>query len=110
MSFEEFLDFMPETVTVCALLSMSVSGVPTYDLLNPTSYSCRIEIGNHLVVDKNNREVTARGIVYLGALVAPEISGLLTLPSTYTVTTPPMITSTPVDDENGPHHVEIHFG
>jgi hypothetical protein len=110
MTYVDFLDFMPETIIITALLSTSVSGQPTYDVANPVSYSGRIEMGNHIVKDKNGRDVTARGTIYLGTLVAPPLTSKVTLPAGSTPVDPPMIVSSVVDDESGPHHVEIHFG
>jgi hypothetical protein len=110
MGYEEFLDFMPETIQITALLSTSASGQPTYDDTHPVEYACRIQMGNHLVVTQDGREVTARGTIYVGTLVAPPLTSKLTLPVGFTVRNPPLLDSSVVDDENGPHHVQLEIG
>jgi hypothetical protein len=110
MSIEDFLDFMPDTVTVTPYVSTSANGAKTYDTANIISYPARVEMRNHLVLDKAGREVTARGTVYLGSTVAPGISDLLTLPAGFTPRTPPMIDINIESDEDGIHHIKLEIG
>lgn len=103
-------DFMSDTVTINAFISRSVSGVPTYNMLVTKSYPAYIEMKNHLVVDRQGREVMARGRVFMGTTEVPGIEDLLTLPAEFTPRTPPMIAVNPVNDESGTHHVTLEIG
>lgn len=100
---------MPETVTFQALISRGVSSQPVY---SPTvvSYRARIEMKNHLTVDKTGRTVTARGRVFLATTTVPNVEDLLTLPGTFQPTQPPMLAVNNQADETGTHHVTIEIG
>ena len=111
MSYTDFLDMMADTITVYAMLpTLDSSGKPQYDLAHPQVFPCRIQMGNHIVVDANGREVTARGTIYVGTFVAPPLTSKIVLPSDYTVQSPPILDSSSVRDENGPHHVKLEIG
>jgi hypothetical protein len=110
MSIEEYLDFMPDEVTVQTLESTAVNGVKTYSM-STTTYPARIEMKNHIVVDpKTNREVTARGRIFLGTTEMIGISDLLTLPADFSPRTPPIIDVNRESDENGVHHIKVEIG
>lgn len=108
-SFSDWLDFMPETVTVNSYVSQSVSGAKTY---NPTavSYPARIELKNHRIVDMNGREILAKGRVFLGTTTIIDTRDKLTLPAGYVPQTPPILAVNPVADESGTHHVTLEIG
>src|SRR5262245_15875871 len=110
MGVEEFLDFMPSTIVVEALLSLDASGKPTYDVANPVSFACRIQMGNHIALDKNGREVVCRGTIYVGTTTLIPITSRVTMLAGYTVSHPPIIESNLVDDEDGIHHVKLEIG
>lgn len=108
--FSDFLDMMPDTVTIYPFIGNSLdgSGKPAYG--PGVTYPCRVQIKNHIARDSMGREVTARGTLYVGTTVAPPNTSLLQLGPEFTVTNPPIIDSQPVHDENGPHHVKIEIG
>lgn len=109
--YTDFLDMMSSQITILAQLpGLDASGKPVYDVAHPQVFQCRIQMGNHLVVDASGREVTARGTIYVGSLVAPPLTSKIILPSDYTVTSPPLIDSSIVNDEDGPHHVKLEIG
>ncbi len=108
-SISDFLDFMPDSVTIYAWVSQSVSGVPTYSGTG-TAYPCRIELKNHLVIDQQGREVMARGRVILGSAAVIGFKDKITLPSEYVPTNPPIIAVNVVPDEIGNHHTTIEIG
>lgn len=105
----EWLSMMSDTVTIKAYLSRSVSGVISY---SPTavSYRARIEMKNHLTVDRNGRTVTARGRVFMATTTVPGMEDLLTLPGTYQPTQPPIIAVNAQTDDTGIHHVTLEIG
>lgn len=109
MSVADFLDFMPDTVTVNAYTSTALNGTKTYNPVAQT-YPARIEMRNHIVVGKDGREVTARGTVYLGTTTMIGISDLLTLPADFVPRTPPIIDVNRESDEEGVHHIKVEIG
>ena len=108
-SISEFLDFMPDTVTIYPWTGQSVSGVPSYSG-SGTSYPCHIELKNHLIVDAQGREVLARGRVILGTSTVIGIKDKIVLPSEYIPISPPMLAVNVMPDEGGNHHVTIEIG
>jgi len=105
----EFLDFMPDTVTIDAYVSTSVSGTKTYAGA-PTSYACRIQMKNHVVIDRHGREVVASGTIYLGSADVPGVDDLLTVPANYTRRTPPIISVDREPDESGSMYTKLEIG
>lgn len=105
----EWLDFMPDTITIDAWVSQSVSGVPTYAGA-PATFAAHIELKNHLIVDHGGREIMARGRVFLGTATVPSIKDKLTLPSEYVPVSPPILAVNTVTDEAGNHHVTLEIG
>jgi hypothetical protein len=109
-SLTEFLDFLPSTVTIYPFQpGSSVSGAMSWSNTG-TSYPARIQMKNHLVRDRNGREVTARGRVFLGTAVVPGIDDKLELPVQFTPRNPPIIDVAPKYDEHGIHHVVLEIG
>lgn len=105
----EWSDMMPDTITLDAFVSRSVSGVPTY-ANNPVPYPARINLKNHRVINARGREVTARGRVYVGTTILPSVEDKLTLPAGYVPLSPPIIAANPVSDESGTHHIVLEIG
>lgn len=105
----DWLDVMPDSVSVKAWTGKSVSGVPTYSATS-TSYPCRIEMMNHKVVNSHGMEVLARGRIILGTAVVIGIKDLITLPSDYVPTQPPIMAVDVIPDDTGSHHTTIHIG
>lgn len=102
----EWADFMPQTVIIEPWVAYTGGGnASTYG--SPASYSCRIEMKNHLVVDKNGKTVTARGKVFLLSASIIGSKDRVTLPTGYIPVQPPLIDVNVVDDESGNHHTTL---
>lgn len=108
-SINEFLDFMADTVTIYAWTGQSVSGVPSYSV-SGTTYTCRVELANHLIVDAQGREVLARGRIIMGTTTTIGIKDKIVLPAEYIPTSPPILAVNVEPDENGNHHVTLEIG
>jgi hypothetical protein len=105
----EWEDMMPHTIQVEPWLSYKGGGTNNnYDTAE--DYNCRIEMNNHLVVDRNARTVTARGMVFLLSTTIIDVKSLITLPVGYTPRQPPLLSVDVEDDEDGTHHTVLHFG
>lgn len=102
-------DMMADSVTITPWTAQSVSGVPTYGG-TPASYSCYIEMKNHLIVDGHGREIMARGRIFLGSSVVVSVKDQITLPSEYVPTNPPILAVNVATDESGNHHTTIEIG
>jgi hypothetical protein len=105
---------MPDTVSINAWLSQSVSGQPSYSP-TATTHPCRIEMKNHLVVNWEGREVLAKGRVFLGttfggSVPVPSVKDKITLPVEYTPLSPPILAVNVQPDEMGTHHVTLEIG
>lgn len=100
---------MPDTVTLNAFVSRDGQSKPTY---SPTAveYDARIELKNHLIVDKHGREVLAKGRVFLAMTTVPSVDDKLTLPAGYVPLTPPILAVNSVSDDVGSHHVVLEIG
>lgn len=105
----EWFDFMPDTVHIDAFVSRTVSGAPVFAGA-PVGYPARIEIKNHLTLDKSGRLVTARGRVFMGTAVVPNIEDQVTLPGRFVPINPPIIAVNAQSDELGTHHVTLEIG
>lgn len=105
----EFFDMMPDTVTIDAWVSYSVSGVPRY-AGTPRTYRAYIEMKNHRVIDGQGREVLAKGRVFMGTNVVCDVKDKVTLPAEYVPRTPPIIAVNVVSDDEGNHHTTLEIG
>lgn len=107
MGVEDFLDFMPATVNIAPYVSTTIAGVKTYG--SDVPYPCRLEMKNHIVIDKDGREVMAAGRIFLGTTTIPGISDRITLPAGFSRSQPIIISVDPVYDESGVHHIKLEF-
>jgi hypothetical protein len=106
----EWADFMPQVVTREPWTSYKDGGSNSnYGTAIP-NIQCRIEMKNHLVVDKDGKVVTARGRVFLLSTTIPDIKDRWTLPAGYVPTQPPVLGVNVVDDESGNHHITLEIG
>ena len=105
-----WLDMMSDTVAINAFVRHSVSGASTYDMANTKEYPAYIQIKNHLIVDKQGREILARGRVFLGSADVPSVEDLITLPAEYVPRTPPILAINVANDESGNHHTVLEIG
>lgn len=102
-------DMMADSVTITPWTAQSVSGVPVFGGA-PATYSCYIEMKNHLIVDAKGREILARGRVFMGTNVVVSVKDKITLPSEYVPTSPPILAVNVATDESGNHHTTIEIG
>jgi hypothetical protein len=111
---EDYLDFMPETVTLDPYVSTDVSGQTHFagdtDINARVVYPARIEIKNHIAVDREGRQIVARGKVFVGTTIVPSVKDKIILPNNYTPNIPPIISVIPQNDEEGVHHITIIIG
>lgn len=108
-TYSDWLDFMPDEVTITPWTAHSVSGVPTYGG-TPRTHPARIEMKNHLCIDASGREILARGRVFMGTTTIPSVKDKITLPAEYVPVSPPIISVNPISDETGIHHITIEIG
>lgn len=104
----EWADMMPHTITVEPWVSYKGGGAGS-NYGDAETYSCRIEMGNHLVVDANSKTASSKGKVFLLSTTVIGTKDLVTLPTGYVPTNPPLITVDVNDDEDGTHHCCLHF-
>lgn len=102
----ELLEIMVDTITL--------AGVSTKDAYGKRSWAsavtienCRVESGNHRVIDNNGDETVAVGKVYVPGQPTATIYDKLTLPDG---TTPPILMIDRVGDQFGSNHTVIHYG
>jgi hypothetical protein len=107
MGVEDFLDFMGETVQIAPYVATTVGGVKSYGADVP--YPCRIQMGNHIVVDKSGREVTASGTIYIGSTVVPSDNDRFTLPADFPIRTPSVLAINIVYEEAAIHHIKVEI-
>ena len=105
----EWLDFMSDTVTITPWTAWDGQGKSVFGG-TPVSYPAYIEMKNRLIVDAGGREVIARGRVFMGTTVVPNVKDQITLPADFVPTTPPMLAVNVVSDEAGIHHITIDIG
>lgn len=107
-SFDEWLDFMPETLRTRAFVSRSVSGKPSYSPA-VNSYPCRVEMRNHKIVNRSGQEVLAKGKIFVGTTDSIGIDDLIILPAGYVPASPPLLDVNIQADESGTHHVTLEI-
>jgi len=107
-SVNEWADFMPQTVVVEPWVSYKGGGSGS-NYGTAVSYGCRIEMKNHLVVDRSGKTVTAKGRVFLLSADILDIRDRVTLPVGYVPLQPILLDVNINDDENGNHHVTLEF-
>ena len=109
MSINDWLDMMPDTVTIYPFVSRSASAQPVYSVTG-TSYPARVEMRNQMTLDKQGREVMARGRVYLGSNAVIGNEDKIVLPTEYVPRNPPIIAVNIQPDESGNHHTVLFIG
>ena len=107
MSASDFLDFMPDTVTIEPFSSMDGYGKATYGAA--VSVRCRVEQGAKNVKDFSGQEAVSMTQLYLSRTSAVGLKDRITLPAGSVPLRPPIINSVLVKDEAGAHHVEVYL-
>jgi hypothetical protein len=105
MPVEDFLDMMPDTVTVEPWVAQDGLGAPAFGPAR--SYRARVEVSPRLVRNLQGEEVVSTARVYLGTRDAVSERDRLTLPAGFTQTQPSIIRVSPVRDEAGVHHIQV---
>jgi hypothetical protein len=104
----EWADFMPQSVMIEPWTGYTGGGAgATYG----SAYfsDCRVEMGNHLVVDRQGRTITARGKIFLLSTILIDVKDRITLPEGYVPRQTPLIDVNIVDDELGNHHITLEL-
>jgi hypothetical protein len=97
---------MIDTITVAAVSTKDEYGKRTWG--SPTSITqCRVQSGNHKVVDTVGQEKVAVGRVYVPGSPTITLNDKVTLPDG---STPPLLAVDSYKDERGSHHTVIHYG
>lgn len=107
MSISEFLDFMPDTVSIQPFASLDGYGKATYGAA--VSVRCRIEQGAKNVKDFSGQDAVSMTQLYLNRTTAVGLKDKITLPAGSVPLNPPIINSMLVKDDAGAHHVEVYL-
>lgn len=105
MSVSEWADLMPHTISFAAALSRDGYGKQTFGA--PASYAARVVYRPYRVRNTAGEEVVARGKVWIGGYLRISPEDQLTLPDS---STPPILYSEAIPDEEGGHHTVVYFG
>lgn len=105
MGVSDFLDLMPDTVTVEPFAGRDGYGAPSYGA--PVQYRARVVYRPNLVHAPDGKEVVARGTVWLATSDAVSTEDRLTLPDG---STPRVVAVERYTDASGVHHVKVAFG
>ena len=97
---------MPETVTHAEFAGRSTDGygAPIYG--TPANFRARVLENPHLVTTREGAEVMARGVVWVATATTIGPEDQITLPDG---TTPPIVAVDRVSDQDGTHHMKVHF-
>lgn len=120
MTFDrQFLDMMPQTVTVTAFSALSSDGLGAQSYSSGRSVRARIEQKRKLVRDAGGREVTSETTVYTPPYDTASTAALvinpmdqLTLPSGFLVagsSAPPIINVERGQDENAEYGFAVYL-
>lgn len=106
MGVSDFLDLMPDTVTVEPFAGRDGYGKPTYGA--PVQVRARVSYKPQIVHGTDGKEVVARGAVWL-ASVSTDVSteDRLTLPGGEAVR---IVSVEKHSDGSGLHHIKVLFG
>lgn len=116
MSITDYLDCMPQTVTLAAKSGRDGYGAPSY--ASGTDYRARVVYKDKLIrrqEDGEVQEIAARGHVWFGPPTSDltdttppivNVGDKITLPDS---TAPPVILVEQFPDEDGLHHVKAYF-
>lgn len=107
MSIETLLtDLMVETITVAPVSAKDSYGKRTWGSATSITH-CRVQTGNHKIVDKAGQEQASAGRVYVPGSPTITLNDKITLPDG---ATPPILMIDQFSDERGSHHTVVHYG
>lgn len=104
MSFAEWLNMCPHTITVEPFASVDLYGNYSYGA--PVTYRARVQGKMMMIANMQGEEVVSRVQVYLMEPVGPK--DRVTLPATFQPTQPSILSVQRVSDENGSHHTVVY--
>lgn len=104
MSFSDFLDFCPHSITVEPFASVDQYGAYTYGA--PVVYRARVQGKNQVITNMMGEEAVSTIQVYLNGTVTPQ--DRVTLPAPFVPTQPNILAIQRVSDESGQHHQVIY--
>lgn len=104
MSFADWLDLCPHTITVEPFVSLDLYGNYAYGA--PAVYQARVQGKNKMVTLMTGEEVVSSVQVYLAEFVGPK--DRVTLPAIFQPTQPSILSVQRVSDESGSHHTVIY--
>jgi hypothetical protein len=110
MSFwEEFEDFLTETVVINSQTGFSKNAKATYSTSGST-YAARIMSEARREFDVDGKRIVAQYKVILGTTDNIKLHDKITLPSRYEPTSPSILGVAEIQDETGMSHVELFLG
>lgn len=102
----ELLEIMVDSITIAGVATKDAYGKRTWT--SPTTITnCRVQTGNHKVIDSAGAEQVAVGKVYVPGSPTVTLYDKVTLPDG---TQPPLLTIDRVGDEIGANHTVLHYG
>lgn len=102
---DDLLDFLNETVTIEPMLSRDGYGLATYGI--GVDYPCRIDSATRQTVNVNGVDRSQIAVIFIPGNPVITPSDRITLPATFDPQQPPMLKVDALQDESGPHHMEI---
>lgn len=107
MSIDNALtEIMVDTITIASVTAKTAYGVRTWGTATTINH-CRVQSGDHKVLDSDGSEKVAVGKVYVPGSPTVTMNDKLTLPDG---SQPPILLIDRVGDEIGSHHTVIHYG
>lgn len=97
---------MVQSITIAAVATKDAYGKRTWGSAS-TINQCRVQTGDHKVLDSTGQEKVANGRVYVPGAPTLTLNDKMTLPDG---SSPPILAINRFGDENGSHHTVIHYG
>jgi hypothetical protein len=104
VSFSDFIDMCPHTVTVEPFVSLDPYLKYTYG--PPVTYRARVQGKNQMITTVQGEDVVSSVQVYLSGTVTPQ--DRITLPSPFSPSQPSILAIGQVSDESGSHHQVVY--
>jgi hypothetical protein len=93
----------------------TTGGYGTRVYSSASTFKARIEFKSKMVKDKSSRDVVSTTTLFTptydvnGTAATITVSDRITLPATFDLRQPPIITVEPHYDHEGPHHYEVYL-
>lgn len=97
---------MVDTITLASVSAKDAYGKRTWAAPSTVTH-CRVQTGEHKVIDSAGAETVASGKVYVPGNPTVTLYSKITLPDG---TQPPVISIDRIGDEIGANHTVIHYG